>query len=285
MTHVKRFNSTLLNNVCGRAQIANLTVAAASIISFVYLTPLFLMLVLAFIPEAAIRGMAPLIPSASNISEVISSGDFALYIRNSAYTTGVVILANTVFALMAGYAFARYRFPLSRMLFLIVLASMAVPRQVLIVPLFILFGKLGLRNTLAGIILPFVADGFNIFLMKQTIEGLPVELEEAAKVDGCSDLGIIIRIVAPLCRPAMAVAAINTAIVTWNNFLIPLIMIDDPRYYTLPLGLALFSQGPQGLAWGQLMAGALISALPVIIIFLFLQKHVIGAVMSGAVKG
>lgn len=257
----------------------------AILISIVYLMPILWMTALAFIPEAVQRNMAPFHLSMENILDVLNSGAFGLYTLNTFFVTAIVIAGNTLFALMAGYAFARFAFPLSKVLFTVILASLAVPKQVLIVPLFILFGKISLRNTLMGIALPFLADGFNIFLMKQTIEALPKELEDAARVDGCNDYRVLFHVIMPLCKPAMAVAAINTAIVTWNNFLIPLIMIDDSRLYTLPLGLAHYSQGPQGLDWGHLMAGALISSLPIMIVFAFLQRHVIAAMIQGGVKG
>jgi multiple sugar transport system permease protein len=127
-------------------------------------------------------------------------------------------------------------------------------------------------------------DGFNLFLVKQYIEGLPPDLEDAARTDGSSEIGILRHVIFPLCKPAVAVLVVNTSIMTWNSFLFPLILTDTASVRTLPVGLAMFTQGPFATDWGALMAGASVSSLPIIAIFWFFQKEIIEGITSGALK-
>jgi len=215
---------------------------------------------------------------------VLGNAGFPAYLLNSMLVLTAVMAANVVFSLMVGYAFARYRFPFRKVLFWLVLATLMLPKQTLMIPLLDLMVRLGLHDTLWALILPFCVDGFNLFLMKQYIEGLPHDLEDAARVDGAGEIGILWHVMAPLCRPAMAVLIINTAIINWNSFLFPLILTDTASIRTLPVALAMFSQGPYATDWGALMAGASVSSLPIIAIFWFFQKEIIEGITSGALK-
>ncbi|MDD3148094.1 MAG: carbohydrate ABC transporter permease [Candidatus Riflebacteria bacterium] len=215
---------------------------------------------------------------------VLGNAGFPAFLFNSLLVLGIVLLANVVFSLMVGYAFARYQFPFKKLLFWLVLATLMLPKQTLMIPLLDLMVRLGLHDTLWALILPFCVDGFNLFLMKQYIEGLPSDLEDAARADGAGEIGILWHVVAPLSRPALAVLVINTAIVNWNSFLFPLIMTDTVAVRTLPVALAMFSQGPYATDWGALMAGATVSSLPIIAIFWVFQQEIIDGITSGALK-
>lgn len=216
--------------------------------------------------------------------QIIGNAGFPGFLLNSMIVLTVVLVANVVFSLLVGYAFARYRFPGKKILFWLVLATLMIPRQTLMVPLLDLMVRLGLYDTLWALILPFCVDGFNLFLMKQFIENLPADLEDAARADGAGEFAIVWHVVAPLSRPAIAVLIINTAIVNWNSFIFPLIFTDTASVRTLPVALAYFAQGPHATDWGALMAGASVSSLPLIILFWLFQKQIIEGITSGALK-
>lgn len=215
---------------------------------------------------------------------VLGQASFLTFLFNSFLVLTVVLLANVVFSVMVGYAFARYRFRGKQLLFWLVMATLMVPKQTLMIPLLDLMVRLGLHNTLWALILPFCVDGFNLFLIKQYVQGLPSDLEDAARADGAGEIGILRHVIVPLSRPAIAVLIINTAIVTWNSFLFPLILTDSVSLRTLPVALAMFAQGPYSTDWGALMAGASVSSLPIMAIFWFFQKEIIEGITSGALK-
>jgi len=209
---------------------------------------------------------------------------FARYALNSALVAACVVVANVLTAGIVGYALARSRSLASRTLTVAMLATLMLPKQVLMIPLYLVCARLGILNTYAALILPFAVDAFSIFLVRQYVTGLPAELEDAARVDGASEYRILGQIVFPLLRPALAVVAINAFLVNWNSFLYPLIFVDSDRLRTLPVGLALFSQGEHGVDWGLLMAGSTISALPTLLVFLFFQRQILEGVVAGAEK-
>lgn len=215
---------------------------------------------------------------------VLGDAGFPTYLFNSFLVLTLVLVANVIFSLAVGYAFARYSFPFKNFLFWMVLFTLMVPKQTLMIPLLDLMVRLGIHDTLWALILPFCVDGFNLFLMKQYIQGLPPDLEDAARVDGAGEIGILWHVIAPLSRPAIAVLIINTAIINWNSFLFPLILTDSASVRTLPVALAMFSQGQYATDWGALMAGASVSSLPIIAIFWLFQREIIEGITSGALK-
>ncbi len=219
-----------------------------------------------------------------NYKLIISQAGFHNYILNSFIVLTVVVIFNIIFSTMVGYAFARYRIPFKKILFLIVLATLMIPKQTLMIPLLDLMVRLGIYNTLWALILPFCVDGFNVFLMKQYIENLPRDLEEAARADGAGEWSILWHVITPLSRPAISVIIINTAIINWNAFLFPLIFIDSAKLRTLPVALSMLVQSQYGTNWGALMAGATVSSLPIIIMFWIFQKEIIEGITSGALK-
>ncbi|MGM0600461.1 MAG: carbohydrate ABC transporter permease [Candidatus Rifleibacteriota bacterium] len=254
------------------------------VLSATYLYPWLYMLVRSFLRHEPGLSDGKGLFTLENYQLVLGNAGFPTYTLNSFLVLTAVLVANVVFSVMVGYAFARYKFPFRRPLFWLVLLTLMVPKQTLMIPLLDLMIGLGFHNTLWALILPFCVDGFNLFLMKQYIEGLPPDLEEAARVDGYGEIGILIHVIFPLSRPAIAVLVINTAIITWNSFLFPLILTDTADVRTLPVALAMFSQGPYATDWGALMAGASVSSLPIIALFWIFQKEIIEGITSGALK-
>lgn len=219
-----------------------------------------------------------------NYADIWQSGPFGRYFVNSLVVAGCVVGGNLLFSAMVGYAFARRRFPGKQPLWWGLLATLMVPKQVLMIPVYILAAKLKLIDSYAALILPFLVDAFNVFLLRQYIEQLPDDLEEAARVDGASEWRIFFQVVLPLARPALAVVGINTFLVNWNNFLYPLILTNSEAMRTLPVGLALYAQGEHSVDWGHLMAGSSIATLPILAAFLLFQRHIIEGITAGAGK-
>jgi multiple sugar transport system permease protein len=165
-----------------------------------------------------------------------------------------------------------------------VLGTIMVPSIVTMVPLFVLSSNLGLVNTLAGLILPFLAQAFGVFLMRQFISSLPNDLLEAARIDGASELRIYAQIVLPLCRPALATLGILTFLASWNNFLWPLVSATTEDSYTLPVALALYSIGENRTDYDILLAGSVVVVLPVLLVFILLQRHFVRGIATTGLK-
>jgi len=216
--------------------------------------------------------------------EVWQAGPFDRYFVNSVIVATVVLAGNIVFCTMAGYAFARYAIRGGRLLFLLVLSTIMLPKQVILVPLYILMQRMGLIDTYWALTLPFLVDPFNIFLIRQYLLGIPPDCEEAARIDGAGEFSILFRVVFPMLTPVLAVVAIQTCLTNWNSFLFPFILTNSTDMRTLPVGLALLSQGAHSVDWGHLMAGAVISALPVVVAFLVFQRRIIGGLTAGMSK-
>ncbi|MFZ4675266.1 MAG: carbohydrate ABC transporter permease, partial [Nodosilinea sp.] len=166
----------------------------------------------------------------------------------------------------------------------LIMATIMIPFQVVMIPLYILAVNLGLRNTYLGLVLPYLASAFGIFLMRQAFQGVPKELEEAARMDGCSDLGIWWHVMLPATRPALVTLGIFVFISTWGEFLWPLILLDRPERYTLPLGVARLA-GSFSLDWRLIAAGSILSVLPAIAVFVLLQRYIVPTETGSGVKG
>jgi multiple sugar transport system permease protein len=237
-------------------------------------------------PEAEVRAVPPTwwpqTVTADNYDALFTRLDFPTYFLNSAIVALAVTLGNVVFCSMLGYALAKLDFPGKRVLFVVVLGTLMVPGVVTFVPLFVLTTNLGLTNTLPGMILPFLAGPFGVFLMRQYVLGLPDELIQAARVDGAGELTIFARVIMPLCGPALATLAVLTFLTSWNNFLWPLVVATSEVKYTLPVALALYAVGPNATQYGLLLAGSVVVVLPVLVVFLLLQRHIVqGIAMTG----
>ncbi|MGP9022449.1 carbohydrate ABC transporter permease [Streptomyces sp. BR1] len=215
---------------------------------------------------------------------VLGNAMFPRWFANSCIVSTVAVGANLVLGSLGGYAFARMRFRGSRSLLVLMLATMVVPFQLTMIPTFLVMKWLGLIDTLGALIVPSLVTPFAVFLFRQFFLGLPRELEEAAWIDGCSRLRVLFSIVAPLARPALATVAVLTFLATWNDLSWPLIAINHDTQYTLQLGLTTF-QGQHHTQWAAVMAGNVITVLPVLLAFLFAQKTFIQSLTSSGLKG
>lgn len=219
-----------------------------------------------------------------NYERVIVRFNFGRVLLNTFIITAGVTVFNVFFDTLAGYVFAKLRFPGRKFLFLLILATLMVPNQVTVVPLYIIVNELGLLNTHLGMMLPFAASAFGIFLMKQFMETIPSELEKAAMVDGCTRFEVFYKMVIPMSKPAMATLAIFTFIGTWNAFLWPLLVAQDQSMYVLSVALAQF-QGRFEADIAALMTGTALASLPVITLFIALQKYYVRGIKLSGVKG
>lgn len=218
-----------------------------------------------------------------NYVDVWVADRFDRYFVNSTIVTVIVVLGNVLFDSMVAYVLSRKRFRGAGLVLGLILARMMVPSQVLMIPIYVLIQRIGLYDTLGALIIPSLVQGFGIFLMKQYFDGIPRSLDEAARVDGASDFQIFARVLMPLARPALAVVVINTALTSWNEFMMPLILTSSAKTRTLTLGLALYS-GRFGVDYVHQMAAAALSAIPIVIVFLVFQRHIIAGLTRGALK-
>lgn len=224
----------------------------------------------------------PEAPTLDNFRELFARLDFPQFFTNSAVVAIAVTLGNLVFCSMLGYALAKFDFAGKTMLFRIVLGTLMIPGMVTLVPLFVLVANMGLVNTYWGLILPFLAAPFGVFLMRQFFFAIPDELIDAARIDGASESRIFLQVVLPLAKPALATLGIITFLGSWNNFLWPLVVATTEDKYTLPVALALYSTGQNQTDYGLLLAGAVVVVVPVLVIFLVLQRHIVqGVAMTG----
>jgi multiple sugar transport system permease protein len=220
----------------------------------------------------------------ANFQSLFTQAPVLLWAFNSLLIATAIMVGHVIFDSMAGYAFARKRFRGKGILFTMIVSSLMIPVHVTLVPRFILINEMGLNNNLLGVIAPSIADVFGIFLMRQFMQSLPTELEEAARVDGANEWQVFWRIVMPLSRPAVATVAIFSFVGAWNAFLWPLIVLSDRSLLTLPVGVALLQQEFSSNI-GLQMAGAVIGAVPMILLFLVFQRHFLEGVRVGALKG
>ena len=213
-----------------------------------------------------------------------NSMPFARFYFNSIFIGVVVTLGQVTTSAMAAYAFARLKFPLRDKLFFGYLATMMIPGSVTMIPVFILIKMLGLVDTYAALILPGFFSAYGTFMLRQFFMSIPTELEEAAKLDGCSFWGIFVNVILPLSKPGLATLVTFTFMGSWGNFTWPMIVTNSEEMKTLPIGLLSF-QGMYNTDWTLLMAGSLIVLVPVIIVFLIGQRHFVEGIQMGAIKG
>jgi len=258
-------------------------VAGAAVMLF----PIYWMFATSVRPHAEIfEAIARLVPSSlswSNFHTVLTRYPVLTWVNNSVIIA-VVAVALTVFInLLCGYTFAKFRFAGRNVLFLAILGALMVPIQVILVPEFLIVSWLGLLNTHFGVILPRAAEAFGIFMVRQFMVAIPDELIEAARLDGAGELAIFFRIVLPLSKPIIAVAVIFTFMWRWNDFAWPLVVLTDRDMFTVPLGLNLL-RGEINPDWGNVMALALLSLLPMLAIFLVFQRYLIQGIASTGLK-
>lgn len=256
-------------------------------LALVMVTPLAWMVMTSIQTPDEARRFPPVLPSGihwQNYTDAIHAAPFGRFFLNSFLVTGACVLGNLVLCSLAGYAFARLRFFGRDVLFVILLATLMIPFQVVMIPIFLIMRHLGLVDSLGALILPNLVTPFGIFLMRQFFRTLPVELEEAARIDGCSRLGTLIRIVLPLSGPALATLAVIAFLWNWNDFLWPLVVIQSEHNMTLQLGLSTF-QGAHSTSWTLLMAGNVLAVLPMLVAFLLAQRQFVNSIASAGIKG
>ena len=227
----------------------------------------------------------PADPTFDNYSRMWNRLAFPRFFLNSAVIASAITVANLVFTSMVGYALAKLRFAGRDQLFLLVMGTLLVPTSVTMVPLFVLITKLGLLDTYWAVILPSAAAPVGVFLMRQFMLSIPDDLIEAGRVDGATEWFIFWRIVMPLSVPALAANAIITFLPAWNALLWPLIVLQSQDKYTLPVALAIFAKGQFQADYGLLMAGSVVLVVPVILLFLLLQKRFTQSVAMTGIKG
>jgi raffinose/stachyose/melibiose transport system permease protein len=256
--------------------------------ALVMLYPLVVMVLSAFKTNAEIFASPFALPESfgpANLLRIWDETNFALYLFNSAVVTCASVAIILVFATMAAYALARYRFPGSGLVLLFFLSGLMVPLKLAIIPLFLQLDALGLIDTRAGLVLVYVAMGLPsaIFILTGFLRTLPGELEEAARIEGASEARTMWSVMLPLARPAMVIAAIQNGVPIWNDFFFPLVFITTERLKTLPQGLTVF-MGEYNTDWGVLFAGLTLSALPVTLVYIALSRQFIAGMTQGAIK-
>lgn len=259
------------------------------LIAISMLYPFFAMVNLSFVGNSEIFSQAgrifhsPL--TIENYVNVFKEIPLSTYFMNSLIVAVITTIGQVIIASMAGYAFARLNFKYRDLLFLIILITMLIPPQVNIVPLFFLMRELHLIDTYQALILPGLFGGFGVFLMRQYFLGLPKDLEESARIDGCNLFETFFKIALPLAMPAVATLAIFTFVTAWNSFMWPLIVTNSESMRTLPVGLAVYKGSFREITlWGELLACSVICTLPVIAVFLLGKKYFINDILQGGVK-
>jgi putative chitobiose transport system permease protein len=228
--------------------------------------------------------LLPAQPSFEAYGRLFRDNPMLTYLLNSTIVSGLAVIANLVFCSLAAYPLARMRFAGRGLVLALVVATILIPFQVVMIPLYLLMVQVGLRNTLWALIIPQAATAFGIFLLRQSFLGVPVELEEAARSDGCSPIGEWWNVMLPAARADLITLAMFVFIGTWSDFLWPLVILDDPKLYTLPLGLQQLASS-FSLDWRLVAAGSVVSILPVLAIFIGLQRYILPSASGDAVKG
>lgn len=251
------------------------------------LTPLIWMVLASFKTLPEILAFPPTIlpkhVNLDNYKAVFKTADFVRYFINSVIISAISVVSVLLTSSLAGYAFAKFRFPGRDVLFVVVLATLMIPFQVRVIPLYVLASDLNLLNTYGGMVLPSLVDAFGIFLMRQYMMSIPTQLIESARVDGAGELRIFFQIVLPLTRPALSALTIFTLVTSWESFLWPLLVASSPDMYTLPLGLAQFA-GRFLTRTDLQMAAATMTVLPLLIVFLFMQRRFIEGMATTGLK-
>jgi ABC-type glycerol-3-phosphate transport system permease component len=247
------------------------------------------MLSTALKPQSAIFAFPPIwVPNQvvwSNFIDALTAQPFALFARNTFLLVAINVIGQVLSCTLIAYGFARLRFPGRNVLFMIMLATLLIPEQITMIPLFILYRDLGWVGTYLPLTVPsFFGNAFFVFLLRQYMLTLPYELDEAARIDGCNTWQILYRILLPLCLPPLTIIVVYTFTGVYNDFLGPLIYLTDPNMFTLAIGLATFV-GRYSSQWNYLMAASLVVLLPLLIIYYFAQRYLIGGIASFGLKG
>jgi multiple sugar transport system permease protein len=256
--------------------------------ALLFALPLVWMILTSFMPDSDINTFPPkFIPSRisfAGYSGLFNDSDILRWLMNTTMVATVAVVSHLVLCSLAGYGFARLRFVGRTLTFFLIVATIMVPIQLLMIPTFIMFSRIGVIDSLPAVMIPWLASAFGVFLMRQFFLALPVELEDAARLDGCNRLQVFSKIVLPLAKPALATLAIFTLLGAWNDLIWPLIAISNEHWYTVQLGLANF-QGTRRTQWQLLMAGNVVATLPLLIGFVAAQRQFVATMTFTGLKG
>lgn len=282
-----------------RGSLARILVYSTLIsIAFIYLMPLVWMIATSFKTQSeASRGTFALLPD--NPSTILQNAKdnysavwndpvvrFPLYLRNTLIIAGLSVVGMTFSSAIVAYGFARLEWRGKKALFALVLATMMIPFPVIMGPMFLLFSWIGWIGSLKPLWVPaFFAGAFNVFMLRQFFMGIPKDLDEAARIDGCSNWGIFWRIIVPLSKPALAVVALFHFVFVWNDFLAPLIFLRNQDQFTLALGLQLYQSKAGQTPWNHLMAASTLVIGPVLVLFILAQGALVKSVATTGIKG
>lgn len=237
------------------------------------------------VPVSSLQDVNRLSPQWHNYPEALSSFPFWRYLANTLFVCVLTMLGTVLSAALPAYGFSRLRWPGRDPLFFVVIMTIMLPAQVTMLPVFLIFRWLGWTGTFLPLVVPpFLGSAFSIFLLRQFFMGIPQELSDAARIDGCSELGILGRVIFPMAKPAIATVALFAFTYAWMDFLNPLIYLHDESHYTLAIGLQAFL-GRHGGEWSMLMAAATVITLPMLIIFFFAQRTFIQGIALTGLKG
>ena len=257
-----------------------------SVISLIWVFPFLWMALGSLKTQREILAKPPrLLPdhaTLANFTKWFEQLNFSTYFTNSIIVAVITVLGNIIFCSMVGHALAKMQFRGKNIVFGAVMVTLMVPSVATFVPLFVIIANLGLSNTYAALILPFLTQPVGVFLMRQFMTGIPDAVIEAARIDGAGELRIFFQIVLPQCAPAIATLSILTFLSSWNNFLWPLVAAQSDSMYTLPVALSLYSTGQNATNYSVLLAGAVLIITPILLLFIFLQRYFIeGVAMTG----
>ena len=257
-----------------------------SVISLIWVFPFLWMALGSLKTQREILAKPPrLLPdhaTLANFTKWFEQLNFSTYFTNSIIVAVITVLGNIIFCSRVGYALAKMQFRGKNIVFGAVMVTLMVPSVATFVPLFVIIANLGLSNTYAALILPFLTQPVGVFLMRQFMTGIPDAVIEAARIDGAGELRIFFQIVLPQCAPAIATLSILTFLSSWNNFLWPLVAAQSDSMYTLPVALSLYSTGQNATNYSVLLAGAVLIITPILLLFIFLQRYFIeGVAMTG----
>lgn len=258
------------------------------LLALAMLFPYYYMVINAF---KGTRGFAAdpysLIPKTFSVESIIyawSTGQISIFLWNSVIYACIVVVAQTFINSLAAYAFSRIQFPGRNALFMGVLATMMLPYSVLLIPTYLIVWSLGLANTIPGVVVPGFASAYGIFMLRQFFLNIPMEMEDAARIDGCSRWRIYFQIILPLAQPALVTIAMFTFIGEWSSFIWPLVVISNSKLYPITVGIALF-RGEHSLYYDRVFAASLLATLPLLVIFFLGQRYIIGGISLTGLKG
>ena len=220
-----------------------------------------------------------------NYHEATTSVPFWQFLRNSVLVTSILAVIKFVLGVLSAYGLVFLRFPFKNVVFVVIIAALMVPNQITVITNYALVAQLGFRNTFAGIIVPLAGVAFGTFLMRNHFLSIPPEIIEAARMDGAGHIRLLLRVILPISIPTMIAFALITIVNEWNEYLWPFLMADDYRVATMPVGLTQLQNNDGLTNWGPVMAATVLAMLPILLVFLALQRHMIKGLTSGAVKG